>query len=69
MGGKRFKPPKYYDKIYDSVDPDGMREVKKARVERAVLNVDNSPERLAARAACQKARTDRLVRNYENDDA
>ncbi len=69
LGGVRFKPPKYYDKIYDRMDYNAMRDLKKVRSENSAINVDNSPERLASREACQKARTDRLVRNYENDDA
>ncbi len=32
------KPPKYFDKLYDQIEPEKLSDVKKARRERAIMN-------------------------------
>lgn len=64
---KKFKPPRYYDNIYDTFDPQGLEEVKKRRAERAHASPDNTPERLEAREECQLARFRKLKRKIENE--
>lgn len=51
--GRKLRPPKYYDKIYDTIDNDRMQHIKKLRVTNAE-GVTN--EELRARAEITRAR-------------
>lgn len=59
------KVPSYYDKIFDQANPDVMADIKSLRNERAKLDPDNTPERLAVRAKVKMAQFERLVRTLE----
>lgn len=64
--GRKFKPPKYYDRIYDVQYPDTFLKIKKIRLTKAISNPDNSTiERLKAREVCAKARLKTLKRGFE----
>lgn len=65
--GKRYKPPRYYDAIYDAFDHAGLESVKMRRSERANASPDNTPDRLSVREKCQLARFGKLKRGYENE--
>ena len=41
MRGKKMRPPKYYDKIYDTIDPIHMEQVKQTRIANAQPRTDN----------------------------
>lgn len=63
------RPPEYYDRLYDIIDHDHMEEIKKNRREFAKSlegHPDRSPRRLADREAVQVARSNRLVRGFED---
>lgn len=65
--GKKFKPPRYYDKLYDEISPDSMETIKKERKKNALKHKDNNtPRRLSAREKVLKAKTKKLIRSYEN---
>jgi len=69
-GGRKFKPPSYYDSVYDELCPRAMASVKRKRLLAMRARADeSSPSRLKAREACAKAKHVQLVREYEADDA
>lgn len=51
---RKMKPAKYYDKIYDSINPQHLEEIKKLRVENAI---QLTPSELRAREDITRART------------
>lgn len=60
--------PRYYDKVREKVDPEGLALAKEARVERAESKVDdNTFERLAQKLKCQEARFKLLYRRLERE--
>ena len=62
-GGRKVKPPRYYDKKYELIDPDHMESIKQERVLKALKNwKDNTPERLAVKEIVQTRKVDKLIR-------
>lgn len=67
--GYLLKPPRYYDQLFDEIDPEGFYETKKSRRRAAKLNEhNNTPERLAVRKECHDARLKLKKRNYEDEN-
>lgn len=65
--GQRFRPPKYYDSIFEIDNPETFRMLKASRSAAALSNMDeNSFERLAVREECQEIKLKKLIRSYEN---
>ena len=64
--GKKLKPPKYYDKIYDLLDPDDLRNIKRLRMVKA-LEHTKTPEQLAVSEQIKLQQFKRLKRTYESD--
>lgn len=65
--GKRFRNPRYYDKLYEQEHPDELLAIKTARQEKANQHWDdNSPNRLRQKEECAYARLENLPRPYEN---
>lgn len=55
--GTKCKPPKFYDRLFDKLDPDRMESIKADREARGLLNwEDNTVERLAVRERVAAAR-------------
>ena len=66
MRGRKFRTPRFYDKLYSLVDAPGLEAVKTKRIEHAKLHEsDNTPERLAVRETCLEKKIERLIRPYE----
>lgn len=65
--GKRFKTPRYYDKLLKRLEgPEALEEIKAARFEAAKdREADQTPERLAVREEVQTRKLDLLKRGYE----
>lgn len=64
---REMRPPKYYDRCYELVDPFMMDDVKFHRVEKGKLFAENSTfERLCAREIVQIKKLESLKRSYEN---
>lgn len=67
-GGIKCKPPKYYDKQFDLTHPDEMAKIKIERERRALAHsTENTSARLAIREEIHLARSEKLIRGYEND--
>lgn len=67
--GLEFKPPRYYDSLYEIECPGDYARVKEARVKNAVARLaDNSPERLIVREKVHLAKAKLLVRSYDEGD-
>lgn len=64
VGGKEFKPPRYYDKLLKRHNPEKHENIKNARLEKQDQQSWNStPERLRVRETVKKAATTYLKRN------
>lgn len=65
--GKKFRPPAYYDKIYDLDFPSDMSLIKKQRLKSLIKHKDNNtPRRRVAREKVQLSKCKQLVRSYED---
>lgn len=63
------KPAKYYDKLYDAVDPQSARRVKNARLKKALENQDALDyRRREVREKLQIYKFKQLKRGFENAD-
>ena len=61
--GRKFKPPKYYDKYYEEWDPDGMAQIRLQRMLDSEKHMDdNTPERLAVQEQVSLARVNQYRR-------
>lgn len=63
--GKKIKPARYYDKVYEIMSPDNMKKIKIKRLTRAVKDKDNTYIRRKARAIVAQAKVKFLVRSME----
>lgn len=65
--GRRIKPPRYYDKKYDALEPYEFEDVKQARIVKALKNWEESqPNRLAVKEEVLKAKMSKFNRNLES---
>lgn len=57
LNGQKIKPPKFYDRCYEIVDPDELTRIKARRSTRGRKRAhDNTPDRLAVRKKVAEAR-------------
>lgn len=68
----KLKPPRYYDKYFESIEPDLMEDLKNSRqehIEEVIITPEwienNTPERLNTREEIQLKRFAKLVRGLE----
>lgn len=61
--GMRIKPPKYYDKLLEQVDPDMHDQIKNGRLMSAFLSNEGDESRLTARRKVKEAQYKKLPRN------
>lgn len=64
VNGMKFKPPKYYDKYLEVVNPDEWEHVRMVR-EKAFCGHDSSPDRLRTREVVARARGCFKLRSLE----
>ncbi len=70
INGKKCRPPRYYDKLYEVNYPSDHVALKERRQSNAEKHADNNtPERLAVRETIQNARMNLLPRNYETGES
>lgn len=62
--GKKFRPPRYYDNIYDEMSPGTMKKIKRKRVE-SINPDEHTPKRLKAREKYTKLRLANKPRKVE----
>lgn len=66
MNGIKMRPPRYYDGLFEIIEPFAFDDIKAARRENALKFVDNNTlERLAVREQIQVARLSRLTKTLE----
>lgn len=63
--GFKSRPPKFYDGKYEIDFPEKFAKIKQLRVDRAKVDPNNTPERLAARHDILKRKLKLLQRGYE----
>ena len=63
MNGKKCRPPRAYDKVYELAEPKAMRALLRARKMAAAVHAENNtPARLRVREIVQSAKAKRLIR-------
>lgn len=68
LRGKKMRPPKYYDNVLDSIDPDLMTLIRAKRRKKAKSNTQhNTFDRLRTREKIQSLKAKQLIRSYENE--
>lgn len=68
--GIKQKPPRYFDKLYDVINPDDMARIKEERIAGAIVNIeDNVPARLEVKEELQLLKAKKLIRGYEKGDS
>ena len=66
INGKKMRPPKYYDKLYETERPYEFEEIKCNRVENARIHAENNTyDRLTVREKCKLEQIKRLPRNKD----
>lgn len=56
LRGKKMKPPRYYDRLYEAIEPEKLQLIKEARLDYASSRQsDQTPARLAVREAVATA--------------
>lgn len=66
--GKKMRPPKYYDSVYELIDPDDALRIKVRRRAAAKVHSDDcTPERLHVRRVCKERQIKSLVRNVDKE--
>ncbi len=60
--GEKFKPPKYYDRLFADLHPEGMEKIKKIRSIKRKVNNNNDLSRLRTRERVKILQTSRLIR-------
>lgn len=66
--GIECKPPKYFDKKFDEIDPIKYNSIKEKRIEQAKQNPDNGLERLKVRETVKLSKIKNLRREYETSN-
>lgn len=61
------RPPKYYDRLFDSLNHERMEEIKNDRRQFARTQTPDSPKRLADIEKYQFAKLSRMKRSFENE--
>lgn len=65
-GGKKVRPPRFYDRLFEAQMPEVMTTIRERRKKSALLHLDNqTPERLAVREELQLRRLSKLVRTLD----
>jgi len=62
----KCRPPRYYDTLYDVINPAAMLVLKNKRIMAAKNNLDGSAERLVVKEQCAKARLKQLKRGLHD---
>lgn len=66
INGHPTRPPRYYDKLYDSEEPDQMATIKDRRILQMEKHAaDNTPARLAEREQVKLAQLKQLKRELK----
>lgn len=66
--GKKMRPAKFYDKLFDIVDPDSMKRLKALRGAAADEHAENNTfRRLDDRLVCQERKAELLPRSLEKE--
>ena len=67
LRGKKLKPPKYYNGLYELTNPTEMEEIKKQRVSAMrKQKANNTPERLQVRETVKELQAQKLIRPLED---
>lgn len=67
-GGLKLKPPKFYDRLYESMHSDEFHVIKSHRILDAKESKENTIDRLEIREECKSLRLKLLPRRFENEN-
>lgn len=66
IGGKRMRPPRYYDTNYEIIEPKKFKSLRRLRKKNLKKHAgNNTPERLAVRQEIQERKLEQLPRNHD----
>lgn len=65
LKGKKLKPPKYYNTLYELLEPEKFAQIKAARIAAGKKSEHNTYERLRVRETIQLTKFNSLKRNFE----
>lgn len=73
VNGKKLKPAKFYDTLYEKLNPEGFKDIKRKRdplfnkklKDHADINYENSQRRLNVKEIVKKAQIKSLQRGYQ----
>lgn len=65
MDGFKHQPPKYYDSVYEKMEPERFAALKEVRKQKAIDNPHNSGRRLLEREAYQEEMDKSNLRRFE----
>lgn len=65
VNGQKMKPAKFYDRLLEIDDPELLEDIKKRRQQKAEVNPDNQPARLATRHELKKLQIKHLKRGTD----
>ncbi len=70
LQGKKYKTPRYYDKLLARITPEGYADVIKVKRRQNAMerSADNTPERLAVREEVQRLKLRQLERNLDDEN-
>lgn len=69
INGKKIKPPKYYDRQYEILNPEKFSKIKRQRVKQGKNNLQNSTTgRLITREIIHNKKGTQLIRGYDNEN-
>lgn len=63
VNGKKMKPPRYYDSLFELEEPETFENIKQRRKEHALESEDNTPQRLEQRRINKQAQLGQLIRS------
>lgn len=68
VGGKKFKIPSYYDKLFEEIEPDQLEVIKRLRRHNSLKHKENNTQkRCRVRQRCLESKVKVLKRGFEND--
>lgn len=67
--GRKFKSPKFYDNLYDNINPTGLEKIKiKRKLAIEKFSANSTRKRLSIREKVQNSHLPKLKRGYENEE-
>lgn len=67
VNGRKCKPPRYYDRLFEKENPDAFQKIKEIRISRMDNHPDSTPDRLEVRRICKEKSLQKLGRDLDDE--